>query len=117
MTVLAKDVFEDLGDLAGLGLAYRNLGIVSRSSGQLVEARRWYQRGLAAYERLEDPVGQASVLQNLAQVDLYDGDPAGALARLRAALHVCDRVFPQLDGLPRGGRALAKPRHDYPNQF
>src|SRR6185436_2200562 len=80
---------------AGLGLAYRNLGIVSRSSGQLVEARRWYQRGLAVYERLEDPVGQASVLQNLAQVDLYDGDPAGALARLRAALHVCDRVFPQ----------------------
>ncbi|MDT7782431.1 MAG: hypothetical protein QOF58_850 [Pseudonocardiales bacterium] len=91
MTELAKDAFEDLGDLAGLGLAYRNLGIVSRSSGDLVAARQWYQRALAVYERLGDPVGQASVLQNLAQVDLYDSDPAGALARLSAALDVCDR--------------------------
>jgi tetratricopeptide (TPR) repeat protein len=87
LTVLAKDVFESLDDLAGLGLAYRNLGIVSRSSGDLVAARRWYQRSLAVYERLGDPVGQASVLQNLAQIDLYDGDPAGALARTPTPRH------------------------------
>ncbi len=94
MTELAKDTFEDLGDLAGLGLAYRNLGIVSRSSGSLDAARQWYQRGLTAYERLGDPVGQASVLQNLAQVDLYDGDPATALARLRSAVEACGGVGP-----------------------
>ncbi|HEX8870843.1 MAG TPA: tetratricopeptide repeat protein [Lentzea sp.] len=94
MTVLARDVFEDLGDLAGLGLAYRNLGIVSRSSGDLVAARRWYQRASAVYERLGDPVGQATVLQNLAQIDLYDSDPAGALARLSAAVDVCAGVGP-----------------------
>ncbi|MEV6237967.1 tetratricopeptide repeat protein [Lentzea sp. NPDC051838] len=94
MTLLAQQVFEDLGDLAGLGLVYRNLGIVSRSSGDLVAARRWYQRGLAVYERLGDPVGHASVLQNLAQVDLYDGDPAGALERLSAAVDVCSGVGP-----------------------
>ncbi|MET9626809.1 tetratricopeptide repeat protein [Lentzea sp. NPDC006480] len=91
MTMLAKDAFENLGDLAGLGLVYRNLGIVSRSSGDLVAARRWYQRALAVYERHGDPVGQASVLQNLAQIDLYDSDPAGALERLTAALDVCER--------------------------
>ncbi|MFS8102314.1 tetratricopeptide repeat protein [Lentzea alba] len=94
MTVLAKDVLEDLGDLAGLGLAYRNLGIVSRSSGDLPGARRWYQRALAVYERVLDPVGQATVLQNLAQIDLYDSDPVAASERLNAALDVCNGVGP-----------------------
>ncbi|NKE56391.1 tetratricopeptide repeat protein [Lentzea sp. PSKA42] len=116
MTVPAKDTFEALDDLAGLGLVYRNLGIVSRSSGELAEARQWYQRGLAVYERLEDPVGQASVLQNLAQIDLYDGDTAGALDRLSAAVDVCDgigpaRVLAQINY--RLGKLLAsQQRHD-----
>ncbi|MET8757870.1 tetratricopeptide repeat protein [Lentzea sp. NPDC004782] len=116
MTVLAKDVFEDLDDLAGLGLTYRNLGIVSRSSGEMAAARRWYQRGLAVYERLGDPVGQASVLQNLAQIDLYDDDPAGALDRLGSALEVCEgigpaRVLAQINY--RLGKLLAaQGRHD-----
>ena len=108
LTVLAKDVFENLDDLAGRGLAYRNLGIVSRSSGDLVAARRWYQRGLAVYEQLGDPVGQAFVLQNLAQIDLYDGDPAGALERLSAAVSVCAgpaRVLAQINY--RLGKLLA----------
>ncbi|WP_052684381.1 tetratricopeptide repeat protein [Lentzea aerocolonigenes] len=94
MTVLAKDVLEDLGDLAGLGLAYRNMGIVLRSSGDLVGARQWYQRALAVYERLGDPVGQAAALQFLAQIDLYDSDPASARQRLVAALELCGGVGP-----------------------
>jgi tetratricopeptide (TPR) repeat protein len=115
MSLLAKDVFEELGDLAGLGPAYRNLGIVSRSSGDNVAARRWYQRGLAVYERLADPVGQASVLQNLAQIDLCEADPASALARLNAALEVCQagpgRVLAQINY--RLGKLLAaQGRHD-----
>lgn len=60
----------------------------------MAQARRWYQRSLAVYERLADPVGHASVLQNLAQIDLYDGDPAGAPSRLSAAVDVCDGVGP-----------------------
>jgi tetratricopeptide (TPR) repeat protein len=116
MTVLAKDVFEQLDDLAGLGLAYRNLGIVSRASGEMAAARRWHQRALAVYERLDDPVGRAFVLQNLAQVDLYDHDTAGALDRLGAALEVCRgigpaRVLAQINY--RLGKLLAaQGRHD-----
>ncbi|MDX8032863.1 tetratricopeptide repeat protein [Lentzea sp. BCCO 10_0856] len=116
MTVLAKDVFEDLDDLAGLGLVYRNLGIVSRSSGELAQARQWYQRALAVYERLRDPIGHASVLQLLAQIDLYDGDPAGALSRLNAAVDVCGgvgpaRVLAQIN-YRRGKLLAAEGRHD-----
>ncbi|SFR22486.1 NB-ARC domain-containing protein [Lentzea waywayandensis] len=116
MTLRAKDFFEDHDDLAGLGLVYRNLGIVARSSGELAAARRWYQRALAVYERFTDPVGEASVLQNLAQIDLYDGDPAGARERLSAALAACDgagpaRVLAQINY--RLGKLLAVDgRHD-----
>ncbi len=94
MTVPAKDVFEDLGEGMGLGLAYRNLGIVCRSSDDHSGARRWYQRALALFEGIGDRVGQASVLQNLAQIDLYQSDNAGALDRLSAALNVCEGVGP-----------------------
>ncbi|GGU25170.1 tetratricopeptide repeat protein [Lentzea flava] len=115
MTLLAKDAFEELGDLAGLGLAYRNLGIVSRPSSDLVAARRWYERALAVYERLADPVGQASVLQNLAQIDLCDSDPVSALARLNAALDVCEagpvRILAQIN-YRRGKLLVAEGRHD-----
>ncbi|WP_439663632.1 tetratricopeptide repeat protein [Lentzea sp. HUAS TT2] len=113
MTLHALEIFEDLGDLAGLGLVYRNLGIVARSSGDLVAARQWYQRALAVYEQFADPVGRASVLQNLAQIDLYDGDPSGALRHLNAAA-ACDgpaRVLAQINY--RLGKLLAaQGRHD-----
>ncbi|ANZ35794.1 hypothetical protein BBK82_06550 [Lentzea guizhouensis] len=94
LTVAAKDVFEDLGDLAGLGIAYRNLGVVSRSSDDLAGARRWDRRALAAFERTGDRVGQATVLQNLAQVDLCRNDLRGAFDRLEAALRVCGDAGP-----------------------
>ncbi|MFI6097956.1 tetratricopeptide repeat protein [Lentzea sp. NPDC051213] len=110
MSVRAVEVFEDLGELAGLGLAYRNLGIVSRSSGDLTGARRWHKRALAVYEENADPVGHASVLQNLAQIDLYESDTEGALTRLSAALDVCQgrgpaRVLAQINY--RLGKLLA----------
>lgn len=116
LILLAKDTFEDLGDLMGLGLAYRNLGIVSRSSDDHVSARRWYQRALALFERIDDRVGQASVLQNLAQTDLYQHDASAALDRLSAALRVCEgigpaRVLAQINY--RLGKLLfAEGRHD-----
>ena len=56
MTVPAKDVFEDLGERAWDSVsAYRNLGIVRRSSDDHADARRWYQRALAVFERHRRP--------------------------------------------------------------
>src|SRR5439155_5725439 len=85
------------GANASVAEAYKQLGTVNVLRGNIADGLRWYERSLALFERLGDPLAQARVLANMGiayrrqaryaqAVDAYTrgleiqerlGDPAG----------------------------------------
>lgn len=75
----ALKLSQELGFIGKCGVAACGLGDVARMHGEKVQARAWYERGLAEYRRAEYDLGMAHATARLASLD-------GDTARMRDAL-------------------------------
>ncbi|GAA1298487.1 hypothetical protein GCM10009634_55070 [Saccharothrix xinjiangensis] len=85
----ALRTFEELNDVRGLALARRNLALAHHRLGENEQAAPAYLASLEGFRLAGDPVGQAYVLTQVAQIDLEGGDHELAAGRLYEALDIC----------------------------
>lgn len=88
----ALELFAGLDDARGLALTRRNLGLLERMRGVADSARAYYVQSLEGFVVLGDLVGEASVLSQVAQIDLDEGDHGAALVKLERAAGICGEV-------------------------
>jgi len=84
--------FQMVCDRHGQGLARRGLGSIERLQGRPAASRMLYRQALCDLRLSADPVGEAHVLLNLAQVEAGHRRHREAEQLLGRALAICDRV-------------------------
>ncbi len=94
----ALPLVEALGDQREIARARFELGAWAHAQNELAEARRLYESAREALSDVDDPVGQATVLGNLAIVYQALGEPDRARETSTAALGLYERSG-DLDGL------------------
>jgi class 3 adenylate cyclase/tetratricopeptide (TPR) repeat protein len=65
---LARPIYEELGDVRGLGVVLSNLGIHAYYEGRWTESLAYYRESRAAKERSGDVVGAVIVVNNEAEI-------------------------------------------------
>ena len=78
----AREVFERLGDQAGMANSYHQLGILAQARGDYDAAEPLYRRALEIRERIGDQAGIASSYGQFGTL----ARAAGGLRRRRAAV-------------------------------
>jgi len=109
------DIFERLGDQAGMATTYHNLGILAQGRGNYDEAARLYQRALDIKERLGDQSGLANSYGQLALLAQDRGDYDEAARQFQRALDISERLGDQ-DGMAASYHnlgTLSQDRGDY----
>lgn len=66
--------WEDLGDRAGMAIAYRHLGNADIGRGRYAEATLWYERTRRLGEQLDDQGVIAGAVSNLGSVAYFEGN-------------------------------------------
>jgi predicted ATPase/DNA-binding SARP family transcriptional activator len=94
----ALPLIEGAGEPREIARAHFELGAWAHAQGALPEARRRYETAREALADVDDPIGQATVLGNLAVVYQATGEPARAREASEAALALYERSG-DLDGL------------------
>ena len=106
----ALDIFERLGDQAGMAASYHQLGILAQDRGDYDEAARQYQRALDIFERLGDQADMASSYHQLGS----PRPPARGLRRGRPPVPARPRHRRAARRPGRHGRQLPPARHPRP---
>ncbi|MGB2953520.1 MAG: AAA family ATPase [Gaiellaceae bacterium] len=70
---LALPIYEEIGDLVGLGTVLNNLGIEAYYEGRWQEALDLYERGRDARERSGDVIGVAASTNNIGEIKSDQG--------------------------------------------
>ncbi len=86
---LALPIYEELGDLTGQGNVLNNLGVDAYYEGRWTDALDFYRRSSAARRRIGDVAGEATEMNNEAEI-LSD---QGHLAQARALFSTVVRVW------------------------
>jgi len=76
----------ELGDLYSQVLILNNLGLIYTRQGDLAEAQRLYEKGLAISQKIGNITGQGVILRNLANVWAGRGDLTRALEFIEQAV-------------------------------
>jgi adenylate cyclase len=84
----ALELFEQLGDLWGQGVAFNNLGARAYFEGRWDEAVRYYDRGRDAWERIGDTINAATGTANTGEILSDQGKLEEAEQHLRKAVRV-----------------------------
>jgi tetratricopeptide (TPR) repeat protein len=84
----ALEMFTELADAHGCGLAQRNLAYLERVRGNVDGAVTRYRQALDALRKAGDEIGEAHVLSNLAQVRIEQEDHPEAERLLAVALEL-----------------------------
>jgi tetratricopeptide (TPR) repeat protein len=74
----ALDIFERLGNQAGMAASYHNLGRLAQDRGDYDEAARQYQRALDINERLGNQAGMATSYSQLGILEMEHGGSIAA---------------------------------------
>ena len=82
----ARDYFFENGPEIRLGVVYFNLGVSYFELHQLEERKKYYQKGLAIFEKLGDKLRINGSNLRLAEIDLELGNTAQALSNAQLAL-------------------------------
>ncbi len=94
----ALPLIEEVGEPREIARAHFELGAWAHAQGELPEASRRYETAREALSEVDDAIGQATVLGNLAVVYQATGEPARAREASEAALALYERSG-DLDGL------------------
>ena len=84
----ALEIYEQLGDLQGAGMASNNLGGIAYFEGRWDDAVAWYRRAVDLYHRCGNDVRAATVASNLGELLVSRGAFEEAEAMLREATRV-----------------------------
>jgi tetratricopeptide (TPR) repeat protein len=106
-------MFKATGDSYGVAMTQRNLGLLYDAEGEIEAASAALQQAADGLRRADDSVGQAHVLNQIARIELANGDTAAAVDRLRGALEICrDVECPRVEAqvLFRLGEAMRQQR-------
>jgi len=88
----ALAIFTELGDRHGQALARRNLALLDLIDGKADSAAALFRLAQEDFQVASDPIGQAHVLAQLAQIESAAGHHQAAVARLHEALGMCREV-------------------------
>ena len=86
------EIFEALGDRAGMANSYHQLGIVAHKRGDYDQALDWYRKSLEINEALGDRAGMASSYHQLGRVAQDRGDYDQALDWYRKSLEISEAL-------------------------
>jgi len=94
----ALQIYEQLGDLHGAGMASNNLGGIAYFDGRWDDAVDWYRRAVDAYRRCGNDARAASAASNLGELLVSRGAHDEAELMLRDAIRVlrASRAFDDL---------------------
>ena len=84
----ALEIYEEIGDLKGQGLALNNLGGTEYFAGRWDDAVDLYERGRLAHEMIGDPVGAGLGIVNIGEILSDQGRIEEAEPLLRRALRI-----------------------------
>jgi len=87
----AITIHELLHDRLSVARAENNLGLVLFRQGQIDQAREHLNRSLGICDEMGVEVGKSHVLLSLAEIDLVDHDPDGAVRRIHEALALSEK--------------------------
>jgi tetratricopeptide (TPR) repeat protein len=88
----ARDLAEQIGDQALLATAWQQLGELAEEQSNWVEARRCYERGLAASNLADEPGLTVSVLRDLGHVLLHLHDLDRAVEAFDASAELSAQI-------------------------
>ena len=77
--------------------AVHNLGWVAFLAADYARARTAFEESLGLARDLGDTLHTAEALRMLGELDLFEGDPDGAFAKLGESLELCTEVGADLD--------------------
>ena len=111
----ALDIFERLGDQAGMAKTYHQLGMLAQNRGDYDEAARQYQRALDIFERIGDQAEMAASYNQLGSLAYRRGDYDEAARQYQRGLDIFERVGDQASMARsyHGLGMLAQNRGDY----
>ncbi|CAA9442189.1 MAG: hypothetical protein AVDCRST_MAG66-4419 [uncultured Pseudonocardia sp.] len=89
---LARELFTELHVPEGIGMVLRHQAFIDRARGDTVRARARYNAALTVFRRNRDQIGEASVLNGMAQLDIDAGHDEQAVVALKEAAQICARV-------------------------
>ena len=108
---LARPIYEELGDLRGLGVVLSNLGIHAYYEGHWDESAALYAESRAAKERAGDVIGGAIQVNNEGEIFSDQGHLEQATASFNVMLRACRAAgwpFGAAAALSNLGRAAAR---------
>ena len=88
----ALAIFEGLGDKAGMGSCYNNMGLVARACGQYDRAMELYRKDLAISEELGYKTGVGRCYVNMGNVAYNRGQYDEAMELYRKSLAICEEL-------------------------
>ena len=97
ITESTRDMFEELGDQAGLAAALFQLGIVAKIKENGVSAREFMKRALAIQRRLGDQNGTAFTLATLGYVAHEEGNQEESRRCWKQSLAIAERIHIPLE--------------------
>jgi tetratricopeptide (TPR) repeat protein len=91
----ALEIFQGLGDQAGMSNSYHQLGILAQQQGDYDDAEPLYRRALEISERIGDRAGMSSSYGQLGILAQQQGDYDAAEPLYRRALEISERIGDQ----------------------
>jgi tetratricopeptide (TPR) repeat protein len=85
---MALDIYEEMGDLAGIGTSSLNLGAYAYYAGEWDDACRHYERAEEAQNKMGSPVNAAVASGNIAEILSDQGHVHAPEPRLRDAYRI-----------------------------
>ena len=71
---LARDLFEELGDVYGIGQTMQSLGSLATQQGDIIQAKSFYKKSLDCWQKLRLQQRVASVYSNLGIISRLTGE-------------------------------------------
>jgi tetratricopeptide (TPR) repeat protein len=89
------EVYEQLGDLAGLDRTYNNIGGIHYARGDYAAALGWYEKSVAICEKLGDPTRLAATYNNIGSIYDARGDYQVALELYEKSVAIFEKLGDQ----------------------
>ena len=91
----ALEIFERIGDQAGMSVGYHQLGMLAERRGDFAAAERSYRQALEIFERIGDQAGMSVGYHQLGMLAERRGDYEAAEPLYRRALEISERIGDQ----------------------
>ncbi|MEN3281202.1 MAG: hypothetical protein V7607_2342 [Solirubrobacteraceae bacterium] len=88
----ALELFGELGDDQGRGVALNALGNLARSAGDYAAGREWFSQALALREAARDRREVAVTVAGLGLLAMYAGDVDAGRESIDEAMRICERT-------------------------